>query len=247
MSLRVTGIGWVGPDGWGRGGSTTCPPFRFERQGGSLPDIRRQDVFDSPYKDFGRMDAYSRLGLAAVALALEDAGLAAWSVKRPVGLIAGTVFGCLQTDFDYYRTVTPRSGSSASPSLFTYTLPNCFLGDAAIRFGLSGPAFSVTETVPSGLAPIVMAVDSLVAGEVDQVLCGVCDLGRPLQLDRLDHADGGALFLMLEAEPPARGSGYGTLRIDPQGALLLEDDPVETISDLVSICLKKGRGTRQPE
>ena len=79
------------------------------------------------------MDEYSKLGMGAIAYALKDAMLDEWEEKRAIGIIASTVYGCLGTDFDYYNTVIPQDGLFASPNLFTYTLPNCFLGDAAME------------------------------------------------------------------------------------------------------------------
>ena len=189
------------------------------------------------------MDAYSRLGLAAAALALEDAGLTEWTRKRPIGLIAATVYGCLHTDIDYYRTVIPGQGIQPSPALFTYTLPNCFLGDASIRFGLTGPAFVVNQQAAEGMSPMVMALESLIWGEAEQMLCGVCDLGRPQILDQLSETAAGALFFMLEAKPPVDRPVYGNIRLDRGPGVLFEGRRIVSAKDL-AICCIEGRDER---
>lgn len=242
MTAAVTGVGWAHGGGLGRGWSAGAGGMTgFQAMREPPPDIRRRDVFATPYKDFGRMDPYSRLGLAAVALALEDAGLADWrdpQHKRPIGLIAATVYGCLHTDIDYYRTVDPGNWAQASPALFTYTLPNCFLGDAAIRFGLTGPAFVVNETAGRGLTPVVMAAESLAWGEAEHMLCGVCDLGRPAAVEG-PEAVAGALFFMLEAPAAADRPVYGRIALDGGPGVMFEERRPSSVLDLAAACLER--------
>jgi len=144
-AARITGIGWVFPGGMDSGKSGFEKMGRkFSEKIGQLPLIKRKEVFTKPYKHFGRMDSFSRLGLAAIAFALKDAGLEEWTEKRNIGVIVSSVYGCLNTDIDYFRTVIPEKGALASPNLFAYTLPNSFLGEAAILFGMTGETFVVS-------------------------------------------------------------------------------------------------------
>jgi 3-oxoacyl-[acyl-carrier-protein] synthase II len=236
----VTGLGWAHSGGLGRGNAADTHALdAYGAPCRKLPDIRRRDIFTSPCKDFGRMDAYSRLGLAAVAQALEDARLGAWTAKRPIGLIAATVYGCLHTDIDYYHTVLPGHGEQASPALFTYTLPNCFLGDAAIHFGLTGPAFVVSEPGTGGMEPVLMALESLMCGEAEQMLCGVCDLGRPQVFDRLADTAAGALFFVLEARPPCQREVYGSIQRDCASGVLFGQRRFFSVPDLALACLEQ--------
>ncbi|MBW1797200.1 MAG: beta-ketoacyl synthase, partial [Deltaproteobacteria bacterium] len=174
MSL-ITGIGWVTVSGMGHGRETKD----FALTAGRLPRISRKAVFEKPYRHFGRMDEFSRLGLAAIAFALKDAGLDEWTQMRDMGILASTVYGCLQTDIDYFDTVMAGDGQSPSPALFSYTLPNCFLGEAACHFGLTGAAYVINEQHPSGLATLCAAMDGIACGEFESTLAGICDLGCP--------------------------------------------------------------------
>ena len=80
MRGRILGIGWVDGDGPGRGrGERPC-----NLRPGPLHRIERADIFDKPDRRFGRLDDYSRLGLAAIALALQDARLDGWNGLRPL-------------------------------------------------------------------------------------------------------------------------------------------------------------------
>ncbi|MBW1821354.1 MAG: beta-ketoacyl synthase, partial [Deltaproteobacteria bacterium] len=116
MTAAITGIGWVTAAGMGCGRKSDS----FSMPAGNLPKITGMAVFNKPSKQIGRMDEYSRLGLAAIAFALKDAGLEKWKKKRDIGIIASTVYGCLHTDIDFFNTVIPNGGLMASPNLFAY-------------------------------------------------------------------------------------------------------------------------------
>ena len=133
----------------------------FAQPYGQLPEINPSDLFKKPYPNFRRMDKYSRLKLTAIAFALLDAGLSEWTRERNIGMIASTFYGCLGTDVDYYKTVIPDRGVHASPALFSYTLANSYLGEAAIRFGLTGTNYVITEQHPTGLAGLQAALDHI--------------------------------------------------------------------------------------
>ncbi len=244
MKPVVTGMGWVHGGGAGRGrAGGGSAPGGWCWVAGRLPRLRGGEIFPTPYKDFGRMDSYSRLGLAAVALALKDGGIDAWTAKRPVGLVVATAYGCLHTDIAYCRTAGPRPGSQASPTLFTYTLPSCFLADAAILFGLTGPAFVVQEAGGAGgLASLEMALESLCAAEAGQILWGVCDLGRPALLPGPEDAPAGALFFLLEAHAPAHRPDYGGIALDVPRGVRFRGRRVETPAGLARACLAQAEG-----
>jgi len=128
MKVTITGVGWLNSTGTGQGRQAV---FRPGSSDGQLK-LSSKGIFDKPVPRYGRMDEYSRLGLMAVALALKDAELDQWTEMRNIAVIASTVYGCLQTDAEYYDTVRPQGGRLASPNLFAYTLSNTFLGEATI-------------------------------------------------------------------------------------------------------------------
>lgn len=201
---------------------------------GVLPPVTRKDIFPEPYNRFGRLDEFSRLGLAGIALALQDAGHDQWSEKRNIGMVASSCFGCLKTDLAYYDTVIPDGGALASPNLFAYTLSNCFLGEASIRFGLTGTSFVINEEDPQRLGGLHMALDSLTWGEADLMLAGFCDLEPPPELLLGGLVPPGAVFLLLggqdEAVPGAE------LAWNEAGGLSVAGHPVVSWTELVSAC-----------
>jgi 3-oxoacyl-[acyl-carrier-protein] synthase II len=233
MMTTITGIGWVTADGMGCGRMQT----RFRMPSRPLAPVKREAVYSRPYKNFGRMDEYSRLGLAAVTFALRDAGLEDWQQKRSIGIVAATEYGCLWTDFDYYATVLPEGGRLASPNLFSYTLPNCFLGEAAIRFGLTGESFVIYEPSGCGLAAVQLASDILTDGDTAAMLCGICDLGRPPVLRRSAPVATGALFFVLEACPDSNKPVYGNLDTDAEGGIRFNRSRIDNPAALANACL----------
>lgn len=230
LMAHITGIGWVSAQGfgWGRqGGAFALVP-------GELPILSRADVFPQPDRRFGRMDPFSRLGLAAVTFALRDAGLEEWREKRPIGLIATTRYGCLSTDRDYFATVIPDGGALASPQLFAYTLSNTFLGEAALRFGLTGEALVVSEPPPGGLASLGLALENLAWNGACAMVAGLCDLAPPLGIPAIPGLPPGAIFVVLERERRKGTPTYGELQQDEKGGYRRNGVPVADMVDLVT-------------
>jgi len=233
VGIHITGIGWVTAAGLGRGREHRG----FAMPQGQLPEINPADMFKKPYPNFRRMDAYSRLGLTATALALIDAGLAEWTRERDIGIIASTFYGCLGTDVDYYKTVIPDGGAKTSPALFSYTLANGFLGEAAIRFGLTGINYVITEQRPTGLAGLQTALDHIRLGAIDKILGGVCDVGCPRIFGEPAKVLPGAVFLMLEKFPANTGSSYGTLQMNSTGLIRFGGSEIKDLDSLVLSCI----------
>jgi 3-oxoacyl-[acyl-carrier-protein] synthase II len=233
MEAYLTGIGWVTGAGFGWGS-----------QGGEclladlpLPALTRKDVFPEPNQRFGRMSDYAKLGLAALAFALRDAGLETWSAKRAVGVVASTRLGCLATDLDYHQGVLLEGGGLASPNLFAYTLANCFLGDAAILFGLTGSLLAINELEGDGLGSLRLALEDLALGDAETVLAGCCDLPAPALLaDRVAQMPG-SIFLVLSVIAPASPTGYGRVALADDGRILHNGCGVASLAQLVQAAL----------
>ncbi|MBC8177891.1 MAG: hypothetical protein H8E19_10850 [Deltaproteobacteria bacterium] len=233
MGVHITGIGWVTAASMGCGRDHE----RFTMPWGPLPEINPSDMFKMPYPNFRRMDKYSRLGLTAIGLALIDAGLSEWTRERKIGIVASTVYGCLETDVDYYKTVIPDRGANASPALFSYTLANSYLGEAAIRFGLTGTNYVLTEQHPTGLAGLQTALDHIIRGDVEQILGGVCDVGCPQIFGKPGIVPPGAVFFMIEKSFARKISSYGELSMDEKGGIIYNGSEIKDIAILVQKCL----------
>jgi 3-oxoacyl-[acyl-carrier-protein] synthase II len=229
----ITGIGWVTPTSMGCGQDHD----RFEWKTGKLPEITRKAVFGEPYPHFGRLDRFSRLGLTAIAFALKDAGLDRWEQKRPIGIVASTVYGCLDTDINYFDTVMLKGGRLASPNLFAYTLPNSYLGEAAIYFGLTGPSFIINQSRTSNLWCIRMSLSAMADGQFKTVLSGIGDLNSPPSFEESSHPACGALFFVIEKSVKENRAAYGELRLHQDGRLTFDGYEIENIAMLARRCV----------
>ena len=227
MKAFVMGVGWVTAAGLGRGREG-----KFSWGQGALPEITRKQVFPEPQPHFGRMDLYSKLGVAAIVLALRDAGMECGDGERPYSLIASSVHGCLRTDSDFYETVCQKGPRYASPHLFAYTVANTFLGEAAIQLGLTGPTFLLNEPNLSGRMALLTALGLLATSESEVAVTGVCDVGPPALIAPNDSPFG-ALFFVLAADP-GHGRPYGGLTGDRDN-ILFEGEPFDEITGLAAL------------
>ncbi len=202
-------------------------------------ELTAKALFGHPYKPFGRMDYFSKLGLAGIFKAMADAGLREWQEKRNIGLVASTRFGCLGTDRDYFATVKPNHGMAASPALFAYTLPNCFLGEAAILLGLTGEGFVISDDDSTGMAGLSMAMTALLGDDsVEAMVCGICDTPQPGHSETQAPPFEGALFMVLENRGHNSRNNYGTLEFDRSGAIIYNQETVGDIAALAANALK---------
>lgn len=227
--------------GWGQGREREPVTGAYPLNDAPLPVIRRADVLDAPDKTFGRMDAFCRLGLAACARTLRRAGVypAKRELPEPTGMVVGTGYGCLATDLAYFGTCPPL-GEGCSPHLFAYTLPNVLLGEAALRFGLRGPAFVLQRDPASAAldaAPVLAALDFLEDGDAEAMLAGICELGLPDTLERGDALPAtlrGSLFLLLEKSPPPAYAAAtpSVLERSADGGLVVDGAPAPDMRTL---------------
>ena len=235
-SVDITGIGRITSTGLWRGKdiktSVMLNAMSEAANDGQLPDI----PLDGSYPSSRRMDKYSRLGMTAISLALQDAGLDVWTDKRNIGIIASTEYGCLNTDFDYFDTVLPDDGIGASPGLFSYTLPSSFMGDAAIRFGLTGSTFVIHEKSAWALTCLKLALNAIACGDADKMVCGVCNPEPPPVFKKTSRIPAGALFIAIEKNP-ANGFSYGKVCLDKEGCITLNEDRINDLNALVRKCL----------
>ncbi|PLX80668.1 MAG: beta-ketoacyl synthase [Desulfuromonas sp.] len=227
---ELLGIGWLTAAGTGRGRDAA----EFALVPGELSELRRQLAFTEPDRRFGRLDRFSRLGVLAMALALQDAGLDRWEQKRRVGLFAATRFGSLGTDSDYFATVLPEQGRLASPNLFAYTLANTFLGEAAIRFGLTGPGVAINEGGNAPLESLVAALEGLVWDGLEASVAGFCDLPP-----RGSNEPPGAAFLVVGPDRP--GKNMKEIKVLPDRSVELAGVPVSGWPELVAAAVRLQR------
>jgi 3-oxoacyl-[acyl-carrier-protein] synthase II len=225
----LTGIGWTTAGGMGRGKTGAL----FAPVTGQAPSFSYGDAPHLKSKRFGRLDTYSKIGLTAIAMALTDAGLTDWEAKRPIGIIAATKSGCLQTDADYFGTVVNFGGKLASPNLFAYTLPNAFIGEAGILFGLSGMGIAVNVPDNAETRILGLALESLAWGDDDVMLAGICELPSPVSPDTTTGSAAFGVFAVLEKNRRDGITPYGNI-VAKENNFFYNEKRIDTFFDFIT-------------
>src|SRR6185369_15319482 len=171
MAISILGTGWITSKGYGM--VNLCEEHLFASEE-TLYTVAKNGIFTRPVKNFGRLDRLSRITLAAVYLALKDAGIeSSPESKQDIGIVGTNDQGSLETDTAYFRDFADNGRKLARANLFIYTLPSSPMGEAAIHFGLSGPLLYMSGTGDS-LATVMIAAAEMVAGsESSLMLAGI--------------------------------------------------------------------------
>ena len=241
MNYFICGIGFVTPESFGCGRDLNTFNSKFRK----LSSISRKDVLDKPYKPFGRMDFFSKIGFAGTYFAYKDAGLiTADSIKNnktsDTAIIVSTHFRCLDTDNNYFQTIKFENGKNASPALFAYALPNAFLGEASIFLKTTGQCFAINENNSNGISVLKMTFDILDSKESETVLCGICDTNVPKFIKNFvnnakDNFSGSLFFTISKKE---QRHNYGKVTEDENGNIFFDEKNIESLLDLAKVCIE---------
>ncbi|MEN8126658.1 MAG: beta-ketoacyl synthase N-terminal-like domain-containing protein [Planctomycetota bacterium] len=222
--LDIAGGGWITVSGAGQ----INEGDEFSMPEGQLAPLRRELCSSDPDPRWGRLDRYSKAGLIAASLAIKDAGLDNNAESAETAIIVSTFNGSLEVDHKYYKTVLPQAGLLASPNLFAYTLPNCMLGEIAIRYGFTGPAMVVSQPVADMLNGVLFGAQCLYSGLSKQVVAGYCDVECDLDPTGNGFRPGAVFLVMRKAAEPS------PLAFDGEN-LLYEDTAVTTLVECIEI------------
>jgi 3-oxoacyl-[acyl-carrier-protein] synthase II len=179
--IPITGIGVIAP-------GAIADVDRFDTSG--LSAHRAALVRDFKPKDFiapmkmRRMNALSRLAMAAAKLAIEDCGSAPGS---NTGVALGTAFGPVQTSVDYMKEYIEKGAALAPPQLFAESVANAPGSHIAIEWGLRGFNVTFTQRESSALAAAMYACSQLAKGTVDAALIGGVDEVNEMLFSVLDR------------------------------------------------------------
>jgi 3-oxoacyl-[acyl-carrier-protein] synthase II len=124
-------------------------------------------------KEARRADRYTQLAVAAAQQAAEEAGVPGDGLEPDrLGIIVGTGVGGLTTLERETRNFIADGERAVSPHLVPMMMPNAAAGTIAMRFGATGPGFSVASACATGGHAIGEALRMIARGEADVVLAG---------------------------------------------------------------------------
>ncbi len=121
-----------------------------------------------PSSKVRRAPRYAKLATAVAGQAWEDSGLA--EGKEETGTVFLSGYGPVATNLIFEDSVLDGVPSLASPTTFSYTVPNSCLGQACIAYGFRGPS-----TMLLGGDPVEYAALLLDGGKAEHVLCGAVE------------------------------------------------------------------------
>ena len=111
-----------------------------------IPDSHLVSIIGNMPQRWGRMDPASRIAVVEIGLLLKQSNLLyrgnMLHEETKVGLIVGTKLGSLTTDLSFCQSLN-EGVENASPILFSYTLPNIPLAEAACHYRITGPVYSI--------------------------------------------------------------------------------------------------------
>ena len=119
-----------------------------------------------------RLDRAAQLAIAAAAVAFEDAGLSSADGLDRWGIVLGSSRGAAER-LEHWHELYLRGGASAvGPHASPHTTAGNLSGAVARRFGLRGPALSVSAACASASQAIGLACDIIRGGRADVMLAG---------------------------------------------------------------------------
>jgi 3-oxoacyl-[acyl-carrier-protein] synthase II len=157
-----------------------------------------------------RLDDLCRLGLSAVA---ELAGRIGRDALAGGGIVAGHALATLDTNALFEARVHARGPALADPRLFPATSPNALVGECAIVYQLTGPAFSVGSGLDGATEALLAGAELIAAGDADRVLVVAADDAGPAARDLVVAAGWGHRQFV-------RGAAAVLLAAEPRGAAL---------------------------
>ncbi len=139
--------------------------------GGEIRDLDLEKYFEK--KEARKMDPFSRWGVVASIMAVEDSGLDldALDLQR-VGVIVSSGIGGMQFMTEQCTRAIKGGPRRISPQLIPQMIVNILSGYVAIRYGFKGPNFCVTSACASGTHSIGESMRMIQYGDADVMVAG---------------------------------------------------------------------------
>ncbi len=138
------------------------------------PTSKRLGEFDASHiggpKELRRLDPFTLYGVVAADEAWINSGLTSPIIDG--GSIVTTGIGGLQTVLDQVNTLNTKGPARVSPFMVPMMMPNAATAAVSMRFGLGGPAETVTTACAAGTHAIGNAARLVASGRCTVVVAG---------------------------------------------------------------------------
>lgn len=179
------------------------PAFGLEGYVGNPPSFRR--VADA-----------TKFTLAAISMALSDAGLDRDRCRSGrEGLLVGVTHGAIDFSTRFHQGLLLEGPQGASPLHFTESVLNAPAGNAAIAFGIRGPVHTLIGEETVGGNVIGMALSLLRSGELDRCIVAGAEEWVDIVVNAYDRVDRARGMGRRGSGPPAPlGEGAAALVLE---------------------------------
>lgn len=113
-------------------------------------------------KRWRRAAEISKFSIAAIRLALEDAGIdpAKWN-SREAGLVTAVTHGAIRFTIEFHESVVVEGPAAASPMVFSDSVLNAPAGNSSIAFNVKGGAHTVIGDLGAGMLSVSTAIRTM--------------------------------------------------------------------------------------
>jgi hypothetical protein len=203
-------------------------------------DIKREQVLNKPYLNFGKLSLADKLAFSAASLSLTKSD---YVNKENMGICLGISTGSFSTDCRYIETVI---SGFPSPSIFSATLPSSSITDVAIYFGIKGPNRVCANGLDSGITAFELAINLIEFGKTDSVLILIVnsiesvDKNIPLILPEIPKNNFAFSFILTSKKPHISPAFAIELKIKKTNKLMHNDNAELYFKEFInSVLLKK--------
>lgn len=217
--LAISGIGTVCPGAFGR--EALVRALSADRQAEApyrVPDFALEEYLGGA-RSFRRVAGVTKYALAAMALAVTDAGFSTESFGGDrVGLILGITHCAINYSVQFHRTLVLEGPLAASPLFFSESVPNAPAGNGAIAFQIRGPVHTLIGEEPVGTHAIELAAVLLQGGLIDRCLVVGAEEWSEVVAHAYGQIDRAARRNRDPDDAPPLSEGAAALVLEPESA-----------------------------
>jgi 3-oxoacyl-[acyl-carrier-protein] synthase II len=219
--VAVSGIGVVCPGaiGW----EAFLQALAAGQAGGGalrVPEFTLEDCHESTHP-FRRVAGVTRFALAAMGLAVRDAGFRAEAFGgERAGIVATITHGAVNYSVDFHRVLLREGPQAASPLHFAESVPNALAGNGAIALQVRGPVHTLIGEEPVGTQAIDLGAGLLRAGLIDRVLVVGAEEWCAVVTHAYGQFDAAARRGREPAEEPPLSEGAAALVLEMEEAVM---------------------------
>jgi 3-oxoacyl-[acyl-carrier-protein] synthase II len=189
-TVVITGVGVVSSAGIGREALASALTGTPVAPGGfRVPDFRLEEYVANA-RSFRRVADATKFLLAAISLALADAGLVGDQENMSsTGLVVGLTHGAIDYSTRFHLGLLQEGPSGASPLHFAESVLNAPAGNSAIAFGIRGPVHTLIGEETVGAQAISLARSLLCSGALDRCIVAGAEEWTEIIVNAYGQAD----------------------------------------------------------